>query len=392
MPLPPLVEPGPPLTAEETARYSRHVLIPDLGDVGQRRLREARVLVVGAGGLGSPVLLYLAAAGVGTIGIVDFDTVDASNLQRQVVHGVDDVGRPKVASAAASVHAVNPLIRVREHELHLDASNALDLVAQYDVVVDGTDNFPTRYLVNDAAVLAGRPVVWGSVLRFHGQVSVFWADPPPGHGYEGVHYRDVFPEPPAPGEAPSCAEAGVLGVVCASVGAMMATEVVKLLTGLGDPLLGRLLVLDALDARWREIALHPDPAGVPVTALVDEAVACAVPAARSAELVDARTLADLLAARERGEVAFDLIDVREPAEHALVAIPGSRLLPRGDFVAGTAFEGLDPDAPVIFYCKAGARSDDVLRLARQRGFGDVRHLEGGVLAWIDQVEPALPRY
>lgn len=392
MTLPPLVEPGPALDPAELVRYSRHLLVPEVGDLGQRRLGNARVLVVGAGGLGSPVLLYLAAAGIGTIGIVDGDAVDESNLQRQVVHTAADVGRRKVRSAAETVRAANPFVRVEEHDLRLDATNALDLVRAYDVVVDGTDNFPTRYLVGDAAVLAGKPVVWGSVLRFDGQVSVFWADPPAGSGHEGVHYRDVFPVAPAPGDAPSCAEAGVLGVVCASVGAMMATEVVKLVTGIGEPLLGRLLVLDALSARWREITVRPDPTATRVSGLVEETVACAVPAAGSSDLVDARTLAARLAARERGEDAFDLIDVREPAEHALVAIPGSRLVPRGAFVTGEAFADLDPGAPVVLYCKAGARSDDVLGLARQRGFTDVRHLDGGILAWIDQVEPDLPRY
>ncbi|NKY08002.1 adenylyltransferase/sulfurtransferase MoeZ [Cellulomonas hominis] len=235
--------------------------MPEVGEVGQRRLRNARVLVVGAGGLGSPVLLYLAAAGVGTIGVVDDDVVDASNLQRQVVHGDADVGRAKVTSAAETVRAVNPLVEVVEHRVRLTAATVADVVAGYDVVVDGTDNFPTRYLVNDACVLAGVPLVWGAVLRFDAQVSVFWAAPPAGSGYPAVQYRDVFPEPPAPGTVPSCAEAGVLGVVCGAVGSMMAAEVVKLVTGLGDPLLGRMLVLDALGGRWRELPVRPDPPG-----------------------------------------------------------------------------------------------------------------------------------
>lgn len=394
MPLPPLVEPAPPLDRERLARYSRHVLIPGVGELGQRRLANARVLVVGAGGLGSPVLLYLAAAGVGTIGIVDDDVVDASNLQRQVVHGTDDVGRSKVASAAESVREVNPFVTVREHALRLDSSNVLDVVADYDVVLDGTDNFPTRYLVNDACVLTGKPLVWGSILRFDGQVSVFWADPPRGCGYEGVQYRDVFPEPPPAGSVPSCAEAGVLGVVCAAVGSMMATEAVKLVLGVGEPLLGRLLAFDALAATWREVRVRPDPAGTPVTGLVDLTEVCTppAPAATPAEaVIGARALADRLAARERGEDDFDLVDVREPAEHALVAIPGARLLPRGRFLDGSAFDDLDPARPLVLHCKSGVRSAEVLALARSRGL-DAVHLDGGVLAWVDQVDPTLPRY
>jgi adenylyltransferase/sulfurtransferase len=389
MPLPPLVDPGPPLTPAERARFSRHVLIPEVGEVGQRRLRNARVLVVGAGGLGSPVLLYLAAAGVGTIGVVDDDVVDASNLQRQVVHGDADVGRAKVTSAAETVRTVNPLVEVVEHRVRLTAATVADVVAGYDVVVDGTDNFPTRYLVNDACVLAGVPLVWGAVLRFDAQVSVFWAAPPAGSGYPAVQYRDVFPEPPAPGTVPSCAEAGVLGVVCGAVGSMMAAEVVKLVTGLGDPLLGRMLVLDALGGRWRELPVRPDPRGVPVTALTDLDEVCEV--GEPLPAITARALAARLAAREAGADDLDHVDVREPAEHALVAIPGARLLPKGAFLDGSAFAHLDPARPLVLHCKSGIRSAEVLALVRQRGF-DAVHLEGGVLAWVDDVDPALPRY
>jgi adenylyltransferase/sulfurtransferase len=389
MPLPPLVDPGPPLTPAERARFSRHVLIPEVGEVGQRRLRNARVLVVGAGGLGSPVLLYLAAAGVGTIGVVDDDVVDASNLQRQVVHGDADVGRAKVTSAAETVRTVNPLVEVVEHRVRLTAATVADVVAGYDVVVDGTDNFPTRYLVNDACVLAGVPLVWGAVLRFDAQVSVFWAAPPAGSGYPAVQYRDVFPEPPAPGTVPSCAEAGVLGVVCGAVGSMMAAEVVKLVTGLGDPLLGRMLVLDALGGRWRELPVRPDPRGVPVTALTDLDEVCEV--GEPLPAITARAHAARQAAREAGADDLDLVDVREPAEHALVAIPGARLLPKGAFLDGSAFAHLDPARPLVLHCKSGIRSAEVLALVRQRGF-DAVHLEGGVLAWVDDVDPALPRY
>jgi len=389
MPLPPIVDPGPPLSPAERARFSRHVLIPEVGELGQRRLRNARVLVVGAGGLGSPVLLYLAAAGVGTIGVVDDDVVDASNLQRQVVHGDADVGRPKVTSAAETVRRVNPLVEVVEHRVRLTAATVADVVAGYDVVVDGTDNFPTRYLVNDACVLAGIPLVWGAVLRFDAQVSVFWAAPPEGCGYPAVQYRDVFPDPPAPGTVPSCAEAGVLGVVCGAVGSMMAAEVVKLVTGLGDPLLGRMVVLDALGGRWRELPVRPDPRGVPVTGLTDLAEVCEV--GPPLPTITARALAARLAARDRGTDDLDLVDVREPAEHALVAIPGARLLPKGSFLDGSAFAELDPARPLVLHCKSGIRSAEVLALVRERGF-DAVHLEGGVLAWVDDVDPALPRY
>ena len=264
--LPPLVEPAPELTREEVARYSRHLIIPDLGPDGQKRLKNARVLVIGAGGLGSPTLLYLAAAGVGTIGIVDFDVVDESNLQRQIIHGVADVGRSKAQSARDSIAAINPLVDVRLHEVRLDAGNAVELFEQYDLIVDGTDNFATRYLVNDAAVLAGKPYVWGSIYRFEGQVSVFWEDAPDGLG---LNYRDLYPEPPPPGLVPSCAEGGVLGIVCASIASVMGTEAIKLITGIGEPLLGRLMIYDALQMTYRTITIRKDPASPRITALVD---------------------------------------------------------------------------------------------------------------------------
>ncbi len=386
MTLPPLVEPGPPLTAADLARYSRHVLVPGVGRAGQRRLANARVLVVGAGGLGSPALLYLAAAGVGTIGVVDFDVVDVSNLQRQVVHPTSAVGTPKVDSAVRTLHRVNPGVTVNAHRLHLDVTNALDLVGQYDLVLDGCDNFPTRYLVNDACAIAGKPLVWGSVLRFDGQVTVFWSAPPEGHA--PVTYRDVFPEPPAPGTVPSCAEAGVLGAICGSVGSAMAVEALKLILGVGEPLLGRMLVYSALAATWREIPLRPGPAAAPITELVQYDDVCVLPGDEDLPTVDARGLAALLAAGAE----LDLVDVREPDEHALVGIPGARLVPKARFVDGDGFDELPADRDVILFCKAGARSADVLRLALDRGMTNVRHLAGGVLAWVDDVDPSLPRY
>ena len=393
MSLPPLVAPADSLSAAELVRYARQVTIPGFGLEGQRRLKNARVLVIGAGGLGSPALLYLAAAGVGTLGIVDDDVVELSNLQRQVIHRADDVGRAKVDSARASIQAVNPLVDVVTHHVRLDAANALEILAGYDLVLDGSDNFPTRYLVNDGCALLGKPCVWGSILRFDGQATVFWQDPPSSSGVEGVQYRDVFPVPPAPGTVPSCAEAGVLGVLCAAIGSVMANEAVKLITGVGETLLGRLLSFDALSTRWREIPVRPDPHRAPTGPLTDIAVECGVPIlpGGGGTAISATRLAERLAARARGTDDFDLVDVREPDEHAVVAIPGARLIPLGRFLDGSAFERLDPDRELILHCRSGARSVEVLVLAAARGF-DATHLDGGVLAWVDQVEPHKPRY
>ncbi|RMI09135.1 ThiF family adenylyltransferase [Cellulomonas triticagri] len=388
MPLPPLVAPGPPLTADDHARHARQLLVPGLGVDGQRRLRAARVLVVGAGGLGSPVLLYLAAAGVGTLGVVDDDVVEQSNLQRQVLHTTADLGRPKVRSAAESVRAIDPRVTVVEHHERLTAGDAEALVAGYDVVVDGTDNFATRYVVADACTLADRPLVWGAVLRWDGQVSISWSDPPAGAGYPGVHYRDVFPAPPPPGAAPSCAEAGVLGAVCASVGGAMATEVVKLVCGTGEPLLGRVLVLDALGARWREVVVRPTPGRRPVTVLEQPPDACRPDAAAGTPAALAPVdLAARLAARDRGEDDLDLVDLRTAAEREVVRIPGSRAVPLQAFLDGTAYADLDPARPLVLHCQSGRRSAEALAAARARGF-DAVHLDGGVLRWLTDVGSA----
>ena len=273
MALPPLVEPAAELSKDEVARYSRHLIIPDVGMTGQKRLKNAKVLVVGAGGLGSPALLYLAAAGVGTLGIVEFDEVDESNLQRQVIHGQSDIGRPKAESARDSIREINPFVEVRLHQVRLDSSNVLDIFRDYDLILDGTDNFATRYLVNDAAVLLGKPYVWGSIFRFEGQASVFWDDAPNG---KGLNYRDLYPEPPPPGMVPSCAEGGVLGVLCASIGSIMVNEAIKLITGIGEPLLGRLMVYDALEMTYRTIKIRKDPATEPITELIDYDAFCGV--------------------------------------------------------------------------------------------------------------------
>src|SRR3954451_21529069 len=291
--LPPLVEPAGSLTPEEVQRYSRHLIIPEVGMAGQLRLKNARVLVIGAGGLGSPALLYLAAAGVGTLGIVDDDVVEASNLQRQVIHGVSDVGRMKAESARSSIRELNPGVDVVLHQVRLDASNALEIFAGYDLILDGTDNFATRYLVNDAAALLGKPYVWGSILRFDGQVSVFW-------DAHGPNYRDLYPQAPPPGSVPSCAEGGVLGVLCAQIGSVMANEAVKLITGIGQTLLGRVLIFNALQMSWRELKVRKDPDAEPITRLVDYEAFCGVAPVREVDgdhAVDARTLSRMLADR-----------------------------------------------------------------------------------------------
>ncbi len=387
MSLPPLVEPAAALDVEEIARYSRHVILPDIGLIGQRRLKNARVAVVGAGGLGSPTLLYLAAAGVGTLGVIDDDVVEASNLQRQVIHGQSDLGRPKVDSAAEAIAEVNPHVKVNRHAVRLDAATALDLLRDYDLVLDGTDNFTTRYLVGDACELLGLPEVWGSIYRFDGQVSVFW----PGHG---PVYRDLFPEPPPPGSVPSCAEGGVLGVICAAIGSVMATEAIKLICGIGDPLVGRLTVFDALGMTWRTVRVRPDPDRPPVTELVEDAAACAItePVLPAGETVGARELERMLAERDGGLRAFALVDVREAHERDIVAIPGSVLVPVAEIADGDGAARLPIDRPVVLYCKSGARSARALAVLRASGRTDVSHLEGGVLAWVREVAPGLPVY
>ena len=388
-PLPPLVEPAAELSRDEVARYSRHLVLPDLGVDGQKRLKNARVLVIGAGGLGAPTLLYLAAAGVGTIGIVDFDVVDESNLQRQIIHGVTDVGRPKAQSARDSIAAINPLVRVRLHEVRLDAGNALDLLNQYDLIIDGTDNFATRYLVNDAAVLAGKPYVWGSIYRFEGQVSVFWEDAPDGRG---LNYRDLYPEPPPPGLVPSCAEGGVLGIVCASIASVMGTEAIKLLTGLGEPLLGRLLIYDALQMSYRTITIRKDPSAPKITELVDYEQFCgAAPEDAPTSLVSAITPRQLRELMDSGK-KLALIDVREPAEWDIVHIDGAQLIPQSLLNSGEGLAQLPRDRMAVLYCKTGVRSAEALAVVKTAGFSDAVHLQGGIVAWAQQMQPDMVMY
>jgi adenylyltransferase/sulfurtransferase len=391
--LPPLVEPATELTTAEIHRYSRHLIIPDVGVPGQKRLKNSRVLCVGAGGLGSPALMYLAAAGVGTLGIIDFDTVDESNLQRQVIHGQSDIGRSKAESAAASIREINPYVNVVIHDTALDRDNVFDIFGRYDLIVDGTDNFATRYLVNDAAVLLGKPYVWGSIYRFDGQASVFWAE-------HGPCYRCLYPEPPPPGMVPSCAEGGVLGVLCASVGSIQVTEAIKLLTGIGEPLVGRLMVYDALEMTYRTIKVRKDPGCVlcgenPTQtelledyedfcgAVSDEAVA--------ATLGSTITAPELKEWRDAGKDLY-LVDVREPAEYEIVRIPDSVLIPKGEIMSGDALAGLPQNRQIVLYCKTGIRSAEALAAVKNAGFRDAVHLQGGVVGWVRQVDPSLPIY
>jgi adenylyltransferase/sulfurtransferase len=400
--LPPLVEMGPPLTPSEVRRYSRHLLMPQIGEAGQRRLRNARVCVVGAGGLGSPVLLYLAAAGVGRLGIVDDDCVDESNLQRQIIHGLADVGRPKVDSALEALRRIDPDLDVVVHPVRLSPDNADEVLAGYDLVVDGTDNFPTRYLINDACVRLGLPLVWGSVFQFDAQVSVFWGRPPAESGATPVQLRDLFPTAPPPGSVPSCAEGGVLGALCGQVGAVMATEAVKLITGSGAVLLGRVLVLDGLAARWTEIPLLGGVVRLPGDSeSADYLDHCEIGggsstvAAKPEPMVatlTARQLRDRLAERAASGAQWLLVDVREPGERAIVTIPGAVAVPLGTILDGSGLGSIPRDRPIVLYCRSGVRSEQAALSLLAAGYGEVSHLAGGVLGWITDVDPELTRY
>ena len=392
MSLPPLVEPAAELTVDEVRRYSRHLIIPDVGMTGQKRLKNAKVLCVGAGGLGSPALLYLAAAGVGTLGIVDFDVVDESNLQRQIIHGQSDVGRPKAESARDSIREINPNVTVIVHEERLDSDNAMQIFSGYDLIVDGTDNFATRYLVNDACVLLGKPYVWGSIYRFDGQASVFWAE-------HGPCYRCLYPEPPPPGMVPSCAEGGVLGVLCGSIGSIQVTEAIKVITGIGEPLVGRLMIYDALEMTYRSVKVRKDPEcpvcgkNPTVTELIDYEEFCGAVSeeaqlAAAGSTITAQQLKDM---QDAGENIF-LVDVREPNEYEIVSIPGATLIPKGEFLSGAALERLPQDQRIVLHCKSGARSAECLAIVKDAGFSDAVHVGGGVLSWISTVDPSLPAY
>ncbi len=389
---PPLRPPRiPSLSNDEVARYSRHLILPEVGMEGQLKLKAARVLCIGAGGLGSPVALYLAAAGVGTLGVVDFDTVDFSNLQRQIIHGTPDVGRSKLESAKSRLNALNPEVDVVTHEMALSSQNALDLFADYDLVVDGTDNFPTRYLVNDACVISGKPNIYGSIFRFEGQMSVFAA---PG----GPCYRCMFPDPPPPGLVPSCAEGGVLGILPGVVGTIQATEAVKTILGAGETLIGRFLLFDALKMRFRELKVRKD-ADCPVcgdhptvTELIDYEQFCGIApavAVTEAPPADEATVEELKTRLDRRD-PFLLLDVREPREFEICRIPGSVLIPLNELPS--RLSELEGRGEMIVHCRSGVRSGKAVRLLRESGFGGARNLTGGILAWIDRIDPSLPKY
>jgi sulfur-carrier protein adenylyltransferase/sulfurtransferase len=390
---PALVSPGPALTVDEVRRYSRHLIIPDVAMAGQKRLMNAKVLCVGAGGLGSPALMYLAAAGVGTIGIVEFDTVDESNLQRQIIHGQSDIGKSKAQSAKAKISEINPNVNVITHETRLDNSNVKEIFSQYDIIVDGTDNFATRYLVNDACVILKKPYVWGSIYRFDGQASVFWAE-------YGPCYRCLYPEPPPPGMVPSCAEGGVLGVLCATIGSIQTTEAIKVITGIGEPMIGSLMIYDALDMTFRKIKVRKDP-NCPLCGdnptqtdlLPDYEAFCGVLSdAAEVAVKDSTISVTDLAAKIDAKDDFYLVDVREPSEFEIVRIPGSHLIPKQVFLDGTVLATLPQDKPIILHCKSGVRSAECLAILKSAGFADATHVAGGVIAWAKQIDKSLPVY
>jgi molybdopterin/thiamine biosynthesis adenylyltransferase/rhodanese-related sulfurtransferase len=401
--LPPLVEPADELTIDEVRRYSRHLIIPDVGMTGQRRLKNAKVLVIGAGGLGSPALLYLAAAGVGTIGIVEFDEVDESNLQRQVIHGQSDIGKPKAQSAKESISETNPYVEVVVHGERLDNDNVMRIFEGYDLIVDGTDNFATRYLVNDAAYFLGIPYVWGSIYRFDGQASVF----APTLGDDAPCYRCLYPEPPPPGMVPSCAEGGVLGVLCASIGSIQVNEAIKLLTGIGEPLVGKLMIYDALEMEYRKLKVRKDPNcalcgdNPTVTGLIDYETFCGAVSDEAADAAVGSTISvtqleHMLKERDNGGRDFVLVDVREPNEFEINQIPSAVLIPKGDFLNGSALEELsrltDGNKQLALYCKTGVRSAEALAIAKGAGYADAVHVGGGVSAWVSQIDPSQPAY
>jgi molybdopterin/thiamine biosynthesis adenylyltransferase/rhodanese-related sulfurtransferase len=386
----------PVLSKDEILRYSRHLILPEVGMEGQLKLKAAKVLLVGTGGLGAPLGLYLAAAGVGKIGLVDFDVVDFTNLQRQVIHFTKDVGRNKIDSAAEKMQAINPLLEIVKHEVALTSENALDIIKDYDLVVDGTDNFPTRYLVNDACVLLNKPNVYGSIFRFEGQATVF--------AYEGGPcYRCLYPEPPPPGLVPSCAEGGVLGILPGTIGLIQATEAVKLILGIGESLVGRLLLYDALGMRFRELRLRKNPECPicgdhrTITKLIDYHQFCGVPqeTGRPEKTQETKVSEDEIEVTEvkamldRGD-KFTLIDVREPHEYQIASIPGAILIPLGEI--GRRLDELDTTADIVIHCKSGMRSARACGVLKANGFEHVRNMKGGILAWSDQVDSSVPKY
>jgi len=386
----------PELSTDDLSRYSRHLILPEVGMEGQRRLKAARVLCVGTGGLGSPLALYLTAAGIGTLGLVDFDVVDSSNLQRQIIHSTKDIGRKKIDSAEEKLTALNPAIKIVKHETMLSSANALDIIKDYDIVADGTDNFPTRYLVNDACVLLGKPNVYGSIFRFEGQASVFATE-------AGPCYRCLYPEPPPPGLVPSCAEGGVLGILPGLVGVIQATEAIKLILGKGEPLIGRLLLVDALNMRFRELKLRKNPecpvcgTNPTVTALIDYEHFCGIVPEVPAATTEGRivkngipqmTVKELKARRDAGDEIF-LLDVREPYEFQIAQI-GGNLIPQNDVPNRLA--EIPRDREIIVHCRSGARSQRIAEFLKQSGYQDVVNVAGGILAWSDEIDPKVQKY
>jgi adenylyltransferase/sulfurtransferase len=378
------------LSKDEILRYSRHLIMPEVGMDGQLKLKQAKILLIGTGGLGAPLGLYLAAAGVGRIGLVDFDVVDFTNLQRQVIHGTKDVGRKKLDSAADTMLDINPHIQIDKHEAALTSENALEILKDYDIVIDGTDNFPTRYLVNDACVLLGKPNVYGSIFRFEGQATVF--------AYEGGPcYRCLYPEPPPPGLVPSCAEGGVLGILPGTIGLIQATEAVKLILGIGEPLVGRLLLYDALAMRFRELKLRRNPEcpvcgdHPTVTKLIDYQEFCGVPGHSAEPVADPGDIdpVEVKAKLDRGD-RFTFIDVREPHEFQICRIPGTRLIPLGELPKRV--NELDTADEIIAHCKSGVRSGKAVDFLKSAGFRKVRNMKGGILGWSDKVDPSVPKY
>ncbi len=380
------------LSNDEILRYSRHLILPEVNIEGQKRLKAAKVLCIGAGGLGSPLMLYLAAAGVGTIGIVDFDTVDVTNLQRQIIHGNKDVGRLKMESARETLRDINPHVEVIGFEEQFSSENAMRIVKDFDLVIDGTDNFPTRSLTNDVCVLLNKPNVYGSIFRFEGQASVFWAE-------KGPCYRCLYPEPPPPGLVPSCAEGGVLGVLPGIIGCIQANEAIKLILGIGNPLIGRLMLFNALKMQFRELKLQKDPScpicgtNRTITELIDYEEFCGIRGEESApQTVDENeeiTVKQLKARMDRGE-DLTIIDVREPYEYAIARIPGTKLIPLGQLEERAG--ELDPNTEIILHCRSGKRSADALNRLKARGFVRLKNVVGGITAWSDEVDPSVPKY
>lgn len=383
---------APPLTLsnDEIQRYSRHLIMPEVGMEGQLKLKAAKVLLIGTGGLGAPLGMYLAAAGIGRIGLVDFDVVDHSNLQRQIIHGTKDVGRKKLDSAADTMLDINPFIKIDRHEVAITSENAFDIMQDYDIVVDGTDNFPTRYLVNDACVLLGKPNVYGSIFRFEGQATVFATK-------DGPCYRCLYPEPPPPGLVPSCAEGGVLGILPGLIGVVQATETVKLILGTGEPLIGRLVLYDALGMKFRELKLRKSPdcpvcgPNRTITKLIDYQEFCGIPATPAVTEAPAGEITPVEVKQkiDRGD-NFTLIDVREPHEFQIGRIPTSKLIPLGELPK--RLSELNQDAEIVAHCKSGMRSAKAVDLLKQSGFKNVRNMKGGILAWSDTVDPSVPKY